>query len=308
MPAQQPPENKTNKNGPSPDQNTTTQPVVAGEATTKTIRTASKRVSTAVKKSRKPTPKRNGKVVTRTQKPVDLFDTIDCAIQNSGKQLRANLVNLGVAAGIVLLIIAAHWATQQEIATEPVARSLAVAPTTEAVAPSTPEKTAAPTLEAQATVDEKTPSSTVTPEPAQPVKEAPTNVVTPEPVATPPTPTPEPAVAAPTEPTPTPSPAIPAGTVIETSVSIRATLDPTKTPPAMEQPAAPQPTRRLVHRVRSTTPARPRTNTMAQTAWQTSPYGEPDPYTNGGPQDLDGPQARQQYLQQSGKLSATRRK
>lgn len=190
--------------------------------------------------------------VAKTLPPTDLYDRLEQRIRNSGSYMRDNVMNAVVASGVVLLIVLAHWATQQEISTASQAvveeSSVEVAPAEIAVTPTEP-------ITATATVEEP-----VVPPPAES------------------------------------QPVVPTGTVIETSVSIRAPLDPTKPPPVVEpvvEAAAQAPTPPPV--VRRAPVVRRRVRVTAAQA----PALLNDPYTNGGAMDLDAPTVRQHYLQQN---------
>lgn len=218
-------------------------------------------------------------VAAKTVPSTDLYDRVEQRIRNSGSYMRDNVMNAVVASGVVLLIVLAHWATQQEISTASQAiveaSSVEVAPAEVAVTPTEPitatatveEPAAPPPAESQPAESPSDVTATATAEAEKPVADTPSQ------------------------------PVIPTGTVIETSVSIRAPLDPTKPPPVIEPvveavpqaPVVPPPV------VKRAPVVRRRVRVTAAQA----PALVNDPYTNGGAMDLDAPTVRQQYLQQN---------
>lgn len=243
--------------------------------------------SKPAKKRRGPKKKSTTKAIRRPasagKEPVDLFDRVDARLAQLARSARSNTLNVAVASGIVALIVVAHWATQQEIQPPLEARS---APVT--------ETTAMETASAQETGPQATTpaeeSTSPTPAPAE-ATEAPAE----EPPAVATT-----AVPPPAETTPLPelsAPAVaPTGMVIETSISIRAPLEPAKPPPAIE-PAASVP--KALH------PSPPRRVAVGRARHKATAQIEAlvrDPYTDGGPLDLDSPTVRQHYLLQNKSL------
>lgn len=292
MPESQQPASVGNQGPVTMDPNTVTEPLLAQASpspTPKRRRAPAKRKPRTRAKAAG-TPRTDAHfAAAKTLPPTDLYDRVEQRIRNSGSYMRDNVMNAVVASGVVLLIVLAHWATQQEILTASQAVVVEV-PSVVELAPAEVEALPveiAPATEpitATATVEEPT-----VPPPAesQPAAESPPPDVT---ATTPPE------VEKPVVDDMPAQPVVPTGTVIEASVSIRAPLDPTKPPPAVEPVAEampPAPTPPPV--VKRAPVARRRVRVTAARA----PSLLNDPYTNGGAMDLDAPTVRQQYLQQN---------
>lgn len=230
-------------------------------------------------------------VASKTVPSIDLYDRLEQRIRNSGTYMRDNVMNAVVASGVVLLIVLAHWATQQEISTASV--PVAVTSPAEVASPATqpatePNPPVSPieTITATATVEEPADPPPAESQPA----ESPPDVT-----ATATVEAEKPVVDTPSQ------PVVPTGTVIETSVSIRAPLEPAKplsvvepvveaAPPAQTLPPVVRRAPALRHR---------RAAPVRVTAAQVPAALLNDPYTNGGATDLDAPTVRQHYLQQN---------
>ncbi|MBI2343472.1 MAG: hypothetical protein HYV02_03925 [Deltaproteobacteria bacterium] len=252
----------------------------------------------------------------------DLFDHLEAFFRGGKTTVQSNTQNIAIVVIIIGLIIGANWLTRNPPASQ-------VAQSTAGAATQTEEPTETANASGSRAPAEETPkivtaSAAVEPgtaatEMASAPSASDASVSAPAPSApsatsarsaTPETTTPSPTAvaAAPTAPI--------AGITVTTSIGITAALDPTR-PPTMPPAAEPVDTAAVTAAPVATAPA-PQTPPAAAASAPTKSiasaparpqrklplpaYAGPDPFTNGGPLDLDGPTAQQQYR----KLNVTR--
>lgn len=230
----------------------------------------------------------------------DLFDAIEHFCLGFGGHCRRNMANIGVVLALLVLIVAANWATQpaaplhgRRAGPTPAAQSLAVtdadtgdakAQSDEAVAPAADSKVL-PAAEPLAAVDAAKPPMTATAQVTEKIVSKPL----PSAQSSAGTPVPTVPAAAPIQ-----------GVTLQASVTLRAELDPAKPLPAqIGNKAAVSPAPRTSRLPRRTTPPRATRRPVRHNAAPAQAIAleetVADPFTNGGAHDLDGPTAREQY-------------
>lgn len=210
----------------------------------------------------------------------DLFDAIDLFSRGFVGHCRHNLANIGVVVALLVLIVAANWATQPAAPPSPVAQSLTATDTADVKTDAKPSATPA--------------ANAVAPSEVSPSAEPLAEVAVAKPPMT--------ATAQVTEKTVLKPVAPVRGVTLQAGVTLRAELDPAKPLPAQVGKAAVSPVQRASQLPRRTLPlraTRPRVARRNIPVVRALASGEtaPDPFTSGGAHDLDGPTAREQYQQ-----------